>query len=341
MTVDLTSRSVPPKVNHKRKTPQQTTDAGQDQPGETTPRLQARDDASDESSPNNRDERTTEVSPERTGHIAEDNKIQILGLHSANPVISYQNHVYSCSWASNIGTDLLFTAPGLEDSQPVLWSTSTYSLLAASSMRLMSNPTQLVFRQASESKEQQLADVTETALAAINDSTRIPVGVGASLTRHRQARFLEQMMELKRRNGEGDDVTVYAKRPKGQTRQAGPGQRRAGRKRVASRPQDETSAEGFETEDDVATRVATAIESEARATANRVDRPRSKGRPRGRGTGSQTKPDKTIPKKMFDWSETNGDSANCEQARESTILEEITPESWDDLEVPGTTTTGD
>ena len=36
------------------------------------------------------------------------NAIQILDLHTHNPLISYQGQLLSCRWASTIGSDLLF-----------------------------------------------------------------------------------------------------------------------------------------------------------------------------------------------------------------------------------------
>lgn len=38
-------------------------------------------------------------------------RIQILDLHTENPLISYKNRIYSCSWGSTIGTDIFLTSP--------------------------------------------------------------------------------------------------------------------------------------------------------------------------------------------------------------------------------------
>ncbi|PYH84894.1 hypothetical protein BO82DRAFT_212682 [Aspergillus uvarum CBS 121591] len=37
--------------------------------------------------------------------------LQILGLHTPNPIISYQNQIFSGTWADQLGTDLIFARP--------------------------------------------------------------------------------------------------------------------------------------------------------------------------------------------------------------------------------------
>jgi hypothetical protein len=76
--------------------------------------------------------------------------VQILDLHTPNPIVSYQNHIYTCRWAANIGTELLFAkAAAAEHAQhPALYATADFALLAASSVRLVSTPAQLVRKSA-------------------------------------------------------------------------------------------------------------------------------------------------------------------------------------------------
>ncbi|KAL8895567.1 MAG: hypothetical protein Q9207_008119, partial [Kuettlingeria erythrocarpa] len=38
-------------------------------------------------------------------------RIQILDLHTYNPLISYNNRIYTCIWGSTLGTDLFLASP--------------------------------------------------------------------------------------------------------------------------------------------------------------------------------------------------------------------------------------
>ncbi|KAL8662774.1 MAG: hypothetical protein Q9168_008205, partial [Polycauliona sp. 1 TL-2023] len=38
-------------------------------------------------------------------------RIQILDLHTRNPLISYDDRIYSCNWAATIGTDIFLASP--------------------------------------------------------------------------------------------------------------------------------------------------------------------------------------------------------------------------------------
>ena len=141
----------------------------------------------------------------------DDGRIQILDLHSANPIISYRNQIYSCSWASNIGTELLL-ADGSQGSHcPALLSKPDYTLLAASSLRLVSEQAQLAQKTSMTTEER--ADIESTGLEQEQYAEgKIPVGPGAQPSRYKQARFLERLMESKKRKGEQDEVTVYARK---------------------------------------------------------------------------------------------------------------------------------
>lgn len=136
--------------------------------------------------------------------------MQILDLHTANPIVSYRNHLYNCSWTSNLGTELLFTGPRPQDDLPALVSRSGYSVLAASSVRLVSRTAQLLPREDTQNGQQSHAPLfyVEGEEEIVD---RIPVGEGAFPSRRKQARFLDTLMLLKRQRDETDDVTVYTK----------------------------------------------------------------------------------------------------------------------------------
>ena len=130
-------------------------------------------------------------------------KVQILGLHTRNPIVSYRGHVYYCQWTSNIGTELLFTQHEEGSELPVLRNLpGGVDLLAASSAKLVSNYVQLEPRLEGQRgmKDNNKKDFTLS----------IPTGHKASEGRKEQARFLERLMEIKEAKGEVDEVTVYA-----------------------------------------------------------------------------------------------------------------------------------
>jgi len=146
-----------------------------------------------------------------TGYPDEDNttdkeasKLQILGLHTRNPIISYNGHVFSCHWASNIGTELLFTArDGKGEELPVLKKLpGQIDLLAASSMRIISNAITMVPKAP--------ANLASAQNNQVDSVISIPLGPRSSDERKSQAHFLEKLATIKAAKGETDDVTVYA-----------------------------------------------------------------------------------------------------------------------------------
>jgi hypothetical protein len=157
------------------------------------------------------------VSPECTGSQGdaqelnvEPAKVQIMGLHTRNPFASYNGHVYSCQWASNIGTELLFTEHDPDSSLPVLRNLpGNVDLLAASSARIISNSVSLEPKPGARTQPEPKKRIDKSKK---DHALSIPVGHTASEQRKGQARFLERLMEIKEAKGEEDDVTVYTNR---------------------------------------------------------------------------------------------------------------------------------
>ncbi|KAI9850881.1 MAG: hypothetical protein M1838_004860 [Thelocarpon superellum] len=136
-------------------------------------------------------------------------RIQMLDLHTTQPLISYQNQFYTAQWASTIGTDLFFTAPSSsETTHPTLLRTPQFDVLATSTTRLLATPATLKPRPdvATSPTHEPPNPPTDS------DDIVIPVGTGASEGRIQQARFLEQLIRAKRARGESDEVTVHARR---------------------------------------------------------------------------------------------------------------------------------
>jgi hypothetical protein len=167
--------------------------------------------------------------------------VQILDLHSDNPIIQYSNHIFSCHWAENIGTELLFSRNESSTNLPALRHLPNgVDLLAASSARLVGTPSTLTTRtQRSDSirsglsflrggrldrspRKERIFPLYEVGSAAAADmesagdetghGLSIQVGEAATETRKNQAIFLEELTKIKRAKGEMDELTVIAQR---------------------------------------------------------------------------------------------------------------------------------
>jgi hypothetical protein len=138
--------------------------------------------------------------------------VQILDLHSDNPLVSYRGQVFSCEWASNIGTELLFMEHDNECQLPVLRSLpGDVDLLAASSCRLI--PKSITLEPRLSARSRMATALPSRTDSRNNDSTvSIPVGQAASQKRRDQARFLERLMNIKREKGQTDMITVIAQK---------------------------------------------------------------------------------------------------------------------------------
>lgn len=135
-------------------------------------------------------------------------RVQILDLHTRNPIISYQNQIFSGSWADQIGTELFFARPdtaGPEDDpegtlRPVtpLKHTKDFDLVSANSVKILGRRANLI--SGSGQAEQR------------GPSTLEPAGmVYKPAHQSNQAQFLDRLREVKRSKGETDTVrTVFS-----------------------------------------------------------------------------------------------------------------------------------
>ncbi|MCJ1397888.1 hypothetical protein MMC11_001084 [Xylographa trunciseda] len=73
-----------------------------------------------------------------------ENRIQILDLHTREPVISYKNQTYTCQWTSTIGTDILLTPPDPAPPFPPLYEGPGFNVLATTNIKLVGEPVQLI-----------------------------------------------------------------------------------------------------------------------------------------------------------------------------------------------------
>lgn len=136
-------------------------------------------------------------------------EISILDLHSDNPMMSYNNSIFSCQWATNVGTELLFMAHDRDSKLPILRKLAGgVDLLAASSARLISNPVHLEARKRKRSPDREFERGSNLSVK----QRLFPVGHQANDRRKDQATFLENLMNVKDDKGEDDDVTVVVEK---------------------------------------------------------------------------------------------------------------------------------
>lgn len=136
--------------------------------------------------------------------------IQILDFHAPNPLISYQGRMYSCSWSTTLGTDLLFLSPP-----------SAPPFFAATRIKLSARPVRLI--QSHKSSELILekgpvntVDYTTKDISEVTPVsqgiTKIKLEKHPTVLRRNQAQFLERIMAVKAARGDKDQVTINAKK---------------------------------------------------------------------------------------------------------------------------------
>ena len=158
-------------------------------------------------------------------NASQPNDLQILDLHCQNPVISYQNQIYYCTWSDLVGTAMFFskTEGGEEDGD--LLSTDGFHLVNISRIKLIGQKTKLSAKPSKKRQRQAEEDSPDSTLAGVDHDEAESVENGKSLGEirtanpktnvdiKRQAAFLESLMDVKRAKGESDNVrTVFTQR---------------------------------------------------------------------------------------------------------------------------------
>ncbi|KAI3326201.1 hypothetical protein HD806DRAFT_439344 [Xylariaceae sp. AK1471] len=134
-------------------------------------------------------------------------RVQILDLHSENPIISYKGRVFAGQWCENTTTELLMTRRDETSSLPILRHLPDgVDLLAASCSRIN------VIEQKVKPK---VNNRGHRASAHLPQTVIPPVDLKASQERIDQRNFLADLIAIKRRRGETDDVTVIARSMQG------------------------------------------------------------------------------------------------------------------------------
>ncbi|KAI4227880.1 MAG: hypothetical protein LQ349_006644 [Xanthoria aureola] len=173
-------------------------------------------------------------------------RIQILDLHTRNPLISYHDRIYACNWASTIGTDIFLASPesllaasGDGEKVTPIYNSSNVSIIGTSCINLTARPTTITpkndapqpqplpptnpitetmqvptSRDPDPPQAPSPANPADTMLAppspTQNQPHKIPLPYDAGNTSRAQASFLESLMAIKASKGETDQVTVHA-----------------------------------------------------------------------------------------------------------------------------------
>lgn len=161
-------------------------------------------------------ERATEITQAQPSKkLKSVGEIQVLDLHSDSPVISYKGRIFSGSWASNIGTELIFGAHDevADRGLPYLRSLSgDVDLMAASSARILTTPADLKPKNPTTVAAPQRRQAPDRYRKLRKESgIQIPVAFDKHGFRKPQARFLENIMAIKRKRGEMDEVTTMTR----------------------------------------------------------------------------------------------------------------------------------
>lgn len=121
--------------------------------------------------------------------LVQQDGVQVMDLHTANPVVSYKNQVFTCSWVDLLGTELVFASPDETSDMPTLRKETDFELLSASRVKVMGQKANLISASPSNMQHQQQQQRPDSRLPPTN-----------------QGRFLQRLADTKQARGERDTV---------------------------------------------------------------------------------------------------------------------------------------
>ena len=147
-------------------------------------------------------------------------EIQILEFNSRNPIVSYGDQIYSCTWSDVIGTNLYFSEPSDFPKDINLSAPGQYDFLGASRIKLVGHRARVTDKPTKRKRGRpanadQGADAEDTDLLgataeleqsgkSLGDLRFSSAKVNAEI--RRQARFLENFMNVKKAKRDNDVV---------------------------------------------------------------------------------------------------------------------------------------
>lgn len=155
------------------------------------------------------------------GDTLNDERIQVLGLHTCNPIVSYHNQIFSCSWADQIGTELVFAHPDADPETdhrftPPLYQGPAFELLAANNVKILGRRANITSSSGPGLAQDAAFQTNFDAPGQAVSSSQMPEAAGVPRRPEAptyQAQFIQRLQNLKAQNGETDTVrTVMSTR---------------------------------------------------------------------------------------------------------------------------------
>ncbi|KAJ5172361.1 Transcription factor TFIIIC tau55-like protein [Penicillium capsulatum] len=155
------------------------------------------------------------------GNMMSGERVQVLGLHTNNPIVSYQNQIFSCSWADQIGTELVFSHPQTDSTTdhiftPPLHQGPAFELLAANNVKILGRKANITSNAGLGLAQENTTEINsdDPVPAALSSQTSAPGGIPRrAVPPTHQAQFIQRLQSLKNEKGETDTVrTVMSTR---------------------------------------------------------------------------------------------------------------------------------
>lgn len=133
-------------------------------------------------------------------------QIQIIGLHTENPLVMYNDQLLSCQWNKTIGTELIFAKPNQDDAQTEepLRSLPSVDLLATGSAKLVARVARMRPREGlfddEDGEENEDAPMTTEDSASTRTQPALPA----------PSSFLDRLNEAKAKRGETSRLALSA-----------------------------------------------------------------------------------------------------------------------------------
>lgn len=176
-------------------------------------------DGRDSPTPDARDA-AADLSNAQDKEISKPGRLQLLGLHTENPYVKYNNGFYSCHWHTDLGTQLWVSRPGLVENPRM--SGHILDIIASSQARLVGKPATL--------KRKRGVQDADYSARSLREADEDMLGVGYEpenpdepLVIKRtglndphmqgQADFMERLSAIKIKRGERDAQKVPLKMP--------------------------------------------------------------------------------------------------------------------------------
>lgn len=142
------------------------------------------------------------------GDMVSGERVQVLGLHTSNPIVSYQNQIFSCSWADQIGTELVFSHPDPDPDTdhtftPPLYQGPAFELLAANSVKILGRRANLTSGPGLAQDGTTQASLEDPTLMASSQTSGLP---RRAVPPTQQAQFIQRLQSIKNIKGERDTV---------------------------------------------------------------------------------------------------------------------------------------